>query len=72
MEEKLNEIISYLMVIEQEAPNRELCKRIDSLIEISQAINYTRCCEELKDKEAPTFEEWLSNFEKTKIQENNY
>lgn len=26
---------------------RELCKRVDSLIEISQAINYTRSCTEL-------------------------
>ena len=37
---------------------------------LNEAINYTRCCTELKDKEVLTFEEWLSNFEKT--EDNNY
>ena len=27
-----------------------------------EAINYTRCCTELKSKEAPTFDEWLKKW----------
>ena len=38
--------------------------------ELEAAINYTHSCTELKDKEVLTFEEWLSNFEKT--EDNNY
>ena len=26
---------------------------------INEAINYSQCCTELKDKEVPTFEEWI-------------
>ena len=37
---------------------------------LKPAINYTHCCTELKDKEVLTFEQWLSNFEKT--EDNNY
>tara|TARA_R110000744_G_scaffold352756_1_gene459004 strand:+ start:95 stop:319 length:225 start_codon:yes stop_codon:yes gene_type:complete len=43
----LDSIISYLMVLDQNEPNTELCKRIDSLIDISQAINNTHCCTEV-------------------------
>jgi hypothetical protein len=32
-----------------------------------EAINYTRCCTELKDKEAPTFEGWLKDNDKQYI-----
>jgi hypothetical protein len=45
----LDIIISYLMVLDQNEPNTELCKRIDSLIDISQAINNTHCCTEFAD-----------------------
>jgi hypothetical protein len=34
----------------------------DSINEINEAINYTRCCEELKDKETPTFDKWLKKL----------
>lgn len=51
----LDSIISYLMALDQNEPNTELCKRIDSLIDISQAINYTRCSTQL-----PTEDEILS------------
>jgi hypothetical protein len=27
-----------------------------------KAINYTRCCTELKDKETPTFDKWLKKL----------
>ena len=30
-----------------------------------EAINYTRCSTQLKDEKVPTFDEWLSHFEKT-------
>ena len=30
----------------------------------AEAITVTRCCEELKDKEVLSFEEWLSHFKK--------
>jgi hypothetical protein len=34
---------------------------------INEAINYTHCCTELKDKKALTFEEWLylNNYAKS-------
>ena len=49
--------------------------RIFNMIEMfldrrDKAINYTHSCTELCDKEVLTFEEWLSNFEKT--EDNNY
>jgi hypothetical protein len=33
-----------------------------NLNKILAAINYTRCCEELKDKETPTFDKWLKKL----------
>jgi hypothetical protein len=36
-----------------------LSKQLASMLE--KAINYTRCCEELKDKKAMTFEEWVES-----------
>lgn len=38
--------------------------------EMKEAINYSRCCETLKDKEETAFDLWLKNFEKT--EENLY
>jgi hypothetical protein len=43
-------------------------QNIENLIDKDlKAINYTRCCTELKDKKALTFEEWLylNNYAKS-------
>ena len=41
-------------------------KYIDYLEALNEAINYTQCCTELKDKEVLSFEEWLfvNNYKK--------
>mgnify|MGYP003671531689 CR=1 FL=1 len=73
MNEKIKEIIENEMdclitdvdfVIKKEGNLQALV----NMLEV--AINYTHSCTELKDKEVLTFNEWLSNFEKT--EDNNY
>ena len=73
MNEKIKEIIENEMdclitdvdfVIKKEGNLQALV----NMLEV--AINYTHSCTELKGKEVLTFEEWLSNFEKT--EDNNY
>ena len=49
---------------------KDLEERLIEFKNIKAAINYTHSCTELKDKEVLTFNEWLSNFEKT--EDNNY
>ena len=36
-----------------------LSKQLEELLKV--AINYTHCCEELKDEEIPTFTDWLKD-----------
>ena len=73
MDGKIKEIIENEMdclitdvdfVIKKEGSLQALVNMLEA------AINYTPCCTELKDKEVLTFEQWLSNFEKT--EDNNY
>jgi hypothetical protein len=53
-----------LIWLQEMEDNNESWVNISSVItmlkkEQEEAINYTRCCEELKDKKTPTFNEWL-------------
>ena len=69
---ELKEVIKHLEFI-LDITESDLTEDIEKLKIVNkhlEAINYTHCCTELKDKEVLTFEEWLSNFEKT--EDNNY
>ena len=52
----LNDCIGYL------GSDGRLYKAITNALE--EAINYTHCSTQLKDKEVPNFDEWLRNFKK--------
>ena len=41
-------------------PSEEIIN--DCIDNTLKAINYTRCCTELKDKETPTFDKWLKKL----------
>lgn len=42
--------------------NQELKQNL--IKDLKEAINYSQCCETLKDEEIPTFDEFLENFTK--------
>jgi hypothetical protein len=51
----------------------EYVDQLEAYVEkLEEAINYTRCCTELKDKEANNFEYWLIDNKYVKISEGTY
>jgi hypothetical protein len=56
--EQLNIEISH--IFESGANHLRIFEMVENFIDKRyKAINYTRCCEELKDKEKISFDEWL-------------
>ena len=62
---EMTELHNHLLKISGELGKAVDLKKIDIKTAVnlnamlSEAINYTRCCTELKDKEAPSFRDWL-------------
>ena len=48
--------------IENSDADKKTIRTVACLMNDIEAINYTRCCTELKGKEAPTFDEWLKKL----------
>ena len=62
MKNRIIEILNNNITESKNDYNKIYEKDFDSLAnELLEAINYTRCCEELKDKKAMTFEEWVES-----------
>lgn len=60
-EKSLRNAISYC--IENNDVNKATSKIIEFIRDEIEAITVTHCCKTLRDKETPTFEEWLKLLE---------
>ncbi len=63
--EKKLDVLDWMKIhyLDRECLNKTEEKELDNFVnELKKAINYSHCCETLKDEEETAFDLWLKNF----------
>lgn len=63
--EKKLDVLDWMKIhyLDRECLNKPEKKELDNFVnELKEAINYTHCCTELKDKETLTFDDWCEKY----------